>query len=292
MAESATHENLAAALQRVSEIRKRVAASAAPDRVDVGGALAEVETMLTKLKDDVRRLDLVLAERAVDIERLRSTMAHAMLTEERLRHALASELQSSLGQYIALAKLRLATLRATSDTDLRLSLAHIESLIESADHSLRVVTLQISPPSLYDLGLVPALEWLAEEVERRFGVAAAVLAAPALPELVEERRVLLYRCAREMLMEIAQHAHARSAVVEVSVAAQLLTLCVSTPAPDFDVASGVRAVSRLFGAHEALRHVGGSLTVRSSARHGTSLCADVPLGADLVAAAPLAAGGE
>ena len=84
-----------------------------------------------------------------------------LLGEERERRSLAYELHDSLGQDIALAKMKLSALRQSASADLHEPLKGIERLIESADRSFRSITFQINPLVLHDLGLVPALEWLA-----------------------------------------------------------------------------------------------------------------------------------
>jgi signal transduction histidine kinase len=68
-------------------------------------------------------------------------------------------------------------------------LARIERLMEQADRSLRSITFRISPPSLHDLGLVPALQWLAEDIGGRFDLAARIEddGTPAVP--TEERSI-------------------------------------------------------------------------------------------------------
>lgn len=107
-----------------------------------------------------------LAERraASQRDRLRALASEVVIVEERLRQSLAAELHNGLGQDIALAKMKLSALRLSSSADQHAPLDRIERLVEQADRSRRSITYKISPPSLHDLGLVPALQWLAEDL--------------------------------------------------------------------------------------------------------------------------------
>jgi signal transduction histidine kinase len=116
---------------------------------------------------DRRRAD---DEDALDRDRLRSIASGIVIAEERQRRSLAAELHDGLGQEIALARMKLSALRRSASADLHEPLAGIEELIERADRSVRSITFQISPPPLYDLGLLPALQWLAEDHAGRYGI--------------------------------------------------------------------------------------------------------------------------
>ncbi len=102
------------------------------------------------------------AERGAEVqqERLRSLASEVVIAEECLRQSLAAELHDGLGQDIALTKMKLSALRGSASDELRDSLSRIERLLEQADRSLRSITFQLGPPSVHDLGLVPALQWL------------------------------------------------------------------------------------------------------------------------------------
>ncbi len=278
MVQPAPHESLQDAIDRITALRARIASDArAVERAELPIALDDVRDMLVKLQEHCGRLDEVLDQRDFDLERLRTTTARTALREERSRHSLASELQSGLGQYLALAKYRLAALRGTSDTALREALAQIEALVDQADRSLRTVTLQISPPSLYDLGLVSALEWLAEEMKSRFDLTVDIV-DDQTPNIDDEGlRVLVYRCVRELLLNVAGHADVRLASVRLALDGDDLKVRVVDQGRGFDVEAFERKGHGLFELREQLRPLGGTLVVTSSASGGTSALVSVPL---------------
>jgi len=273
-------QRLQDALEHLTAFRERFRKQKRPqehDEIDCG--LDDVRAMLVTLQDQVERLDGVLEQRDTDIDRLRSSAARTVLAEARSRHLLATELQAGLAQYLALAKLRLAALRGTEDPELRAALALIEALVDQADRSLRAVTLQISPPSLFEFGLVPALEWLAEEMGRRFDLTVEILDedSPSVDE--EEVRVFVYRCVRELLLNVAQHAEVLQAKVRLTPHEGALHVVVSDQGCGFDTLTVETASSSLFGLREQLAHVGGELVLTSSPGNGTSALVSVPLSA-------------
>ena len=93
------------------------------------------------------------------------------------RRQLATELHDDLGQTLALLKIKLSGLTAkTPPMDMRDEdrLGEIKQLIAQANRQVRSLTFQISPPILEQFGLVPAVEWLAEDMGRHYGLRVAV----------------------------------------------------------------------------------------------------------------------
>ncbi|MCC6407545.1 MAG: PAS domain-containing protein [Planctomycetes bacterium] len=209
-------------------------------------------------------------------DRLRTMAVESAFDEERLRQTLAAELQNGLGQDIALAKLMLATLRGSAGVELHDPLTGIEQLVERADRSLRVITFRISPPSLHDLGLVAALQWLAEDIESKHGVVVHVEddSSPAIEN--EHVRGLLFRAVRELLTNVATHSHAREATVLVQAGDEGVRITVSDSGAGFDVDDIDRHGYGLFGIREQLRHVGGRLQVASDLGRGTTVIVTAP----------------
>lgn len=192
--------------------------------------------------------------------RLRTLATEMLLAEERLRHELATELHNGIGQDIALLRMKLAALRARPGDGLLRALSGIEGLIEQAERSLRTITVRISPTILHDLGLVPALERLAEDLQTSLGGRLAIVAEPDLPELDERMRVLAFLAVRELLLAV-QHAEGalREASVHVSRAHEELAFVVTDRGLAFDHECIGAGGLRLAELGELLRHSGGHL---------------------------------
>ena len=221
------------------------------------------------------------AERGAELQqdRLRSLASEIVIAEERLRQSLAAELHSGLGQDIALTRLKLSALRGSSSTDLHDSLTRIERLVEQADRSLRSITYQLSPPSLQDLGLVPALRWLAEDLGGLYELDVQIK-DDGSPAVTDDRiRVILFRAVRELLINAAMHAGTREARVSLGSQDGTILITVRDEGTGFDAAEvGLRGLG-LFGIGEQLRHVGGSMHIESAPGRGTTVALTAPLAA-------------
>lgn len=210
---------------------------------------------------------------------MRAFATESMLEEERLRLTLATELQSGLGQDIALARMQLARLRAGAGAGVELSgpLGGIEELIEQADLSLRSVAARISPPALHDLGLVAALGWLAEDMAMQHGLAVRIEAEGA-PEIEEDRvRVILHRAVRELLSNVVLHSCVRSVVVKIDRLGPSIRIVVHDEGVGFDAKDQARRGYGLRGIDEQLQYIGGGLQVESSQATGTRVTLTAPL---------------
>jgi len=204
-------------------------------------------------------------------DRLRTLTTETVITEERARQSLAAQLHNGLGQDIALAKMKLSALRSSSDSKLHAPLVQIESLIEQADRSLRSITFQLSPPSLHDLGLVPALQWLAEDIGGKHDLSVRIEDA-GTPALADDRmRMILFRAVRELLMNAAVHARASRALVTLGSEDGRLRIRVKDDGVGFEpVEIGLRGFG-LFGIREQLRYVGGDMHIHSRPGQGTTV---------------------
>lgn len=219
------------------------------------------------------------ADREADLrqERLRSLASEIVIAEERLRQSLAAELHNGLGQDIALAKMKLSALRNSASPDLQDPVARIEHLVEQADRALRSITFQLSPPSLHDLGLLPALEWLAEHIGDRNHVEVTVQdeGTPAVGD--ERMRVVLFRAVRELLVNAAMHASARKISVRLRYDQGLLHITVQDDGSGFDATRIESDGFGLFGLREQLQHVGGRLRIDSQSGRGTTVELTAPV---------------
>jgi signal transduction histidine kinase len=136
--------------------------------------------------------------------------------------------------------------------------------------------MNLRPPVL-DQGLVAAVQWLAENFERRTGVPTRV-DAPASIEVTPEIQVVAYRTAQEALTNVGKYAQASAVHLELSNAEGFLTLEVRDNG--CGMAAGPREKPKAFGLRglaERARTVGGWLDVSSQVGRGTSIIVSIPL---------------
>ena len=219
-------------------------------------------------------------------EQLRSLASQLSLTEERERRRIARDLHDGIGQNLALALLKLRNQPESGTTGIAgLELERARRLINEALSSVQSLTYDLSPPILYDLGLEAALEWLCEHFHARHGLKVAFSADQRTEPLGEDLRFLLFRAARELLVNVVKHASARTAKLSVCRRGHHLELAVEDDGKGFatpltDVLAGVSPDSGggfgLFSIRERVEHFEGKLEI-SSLRGRTRAAVTVPL---------------
>lgn len=215
------------------------------------------------------------------IRLLRVELFKLATAEERERHDIATELHDALCQPLAAAALRLTLRKQEGAVDGRPAMEVME-LIGSAERAARTLISRLSPPVLFDMGLAPALEWLAEEMQRNYHLSVKVDSA----EFKEPRgfdetvRAVLFRCVRELLMNVARHAQVHVAEVSLSLANDRITVSVTDAGVGFDAAVADMGVGGGFGlvsVRERVRFVDGTFTINSIPGDGTVATVTVPL---------------
>jgi two-component system, chemotaxis family, CheB/CheR fusion protein len=217
------------------------------------------------------------------VRALRAELFKLAVSEEHERRTYAGELHDELCQPLAAANLELAASMRTGDPVERATLQKLSALIDKAERAARSIMFRISPPVLYDMGFVPALEWLAEEMRRDFGLAVNMsgLRDDEHVPLDETVRAVLFRCVRELLVNVAKHAKVRTADLSISRGDGTLTVSVSDAGVGFNPARVAKAGSSghfgLISVRERIGFIGGSLTIESVPGDGTLATLTVPL---------------
>lgn len=237
----------------------------------------------------IERARLVESVRAghADIRRLSRAVLRAQEDE---RRRIGRDLHDAAGQTFMATRLYLEMARAklsgqpAAAAPLRQALAGVDEGIAE----LRRIIHDLAPIGLKQLGLAAALRRLARDF--RHAYAASLRLRLALPHrLPPEIETLVYRMAQEGLTNIARHARARHASLEVRMRRGRLLIRLADDGVGLDPAA--RAPRRggglgLIAMRERIELAGGSLHVAAVRGRGTLLVAELPLPAAESAAAP------
>jgi signal transduction histidine kinase len=152
----------------------------------------------------------------------------------------------------------------------------IERLVAQAHAHVESLTFQLSPPILHDRGLLPAAEWLAEDLGHSYGLRVEVEHDGALKPLDEPSRVALFRALRELLINVARHAGTREAYVRISRDGERVRVEVRDHGLGFDPADASSGFG-LLSIRERLRNLGGDLEIHSAPGEGARVVAEAPI---------------
>jgi signal transduction histidine kinase len=192
---------------------------------------------------------------------------------KRISHAIHAE----AGQLLASAAIALERI-ARELPDKRDELGQVAALLDQIHHELRRLSHELRPPLLDQLGLLPALRFLAEGVSERSGIAVRVygeLAARPNPQV----ETAVYRIVQEALRNVVEHSEAARAAVRVWKERGCLLCSVRDTGKGFDplamAAAGCDHLG-LVSIRERLHDLGGTLKIDTAPGHGTELAITIP----------------
>jgi signal transduction histidine kinase len=222
--------------------------------------------------------------------RLRALTVELSLTEERERRKIAIEIHDRISQNLAMAKLRMASIqtRFSPDTKARVDADFYDALflLEQTLEDTRTLTFELSPPILYELGLVSALQWLAEQLSRRHGIRVVIDgSAAAAEQLGDDLRSLLFRSVRELLINVIKHAKATAARVSIRGYDGGVRVTVADDGHGFDPVHAARNDTQtgfgLFSMRTRLEQIGGKVEISSVSDSGTRVTLSAPIGTSI-----------
>ena len=203
--------------------------------------------------------------------------------QEEERRRLARDLHDGLGQTLTALKTQLQRLEQKADDldpALRERLADSVELARLALQETREMSRLLRPPVLDDLGLVPALSWLARSLEERAGLAVELHADGLDRRLPPDLETLIFRVAQEALTNVLKHAGVSRVRVALAPRDGRIVLTVSDQGAGFDAAAAAaveRPGSGLRGMRDRVELFGGTFRVASAPGEGTEVEAEIPL---------------
>jgi len=216
-------------------------------------------------------------------EKLRSLASKLSLAEERQRRRVAIDVHDHIAQNLAFAKMKLGTLRASMASGGALeTMDDILRLVDETIRDTRALISELGSPILYELGFVPALEWLTQQIQKQHGIVVDFDDDGQPKPLSEDVCVALFQAARELLVNIAKHAKARNAKVSIARDGNQVRVDVEDDGVGFDsaeIGSSMDTTGRfgLFSIRVRLEPLGGDMKVESKPGHGTRVTLVAPL---------------
>ena len=247
---------------------------------------AELEKLNFALKREVKERELRQKEILSYQEKLRGLSSELILTEERERREIATDLHDIIGQTLAMAKMKAGALRGhCSASEASSELKNLSGFIDEAILATRNLTFQLASPILYELGLESALERLAEDTQKRHGLIVGFRGEGGRMSLPTETSVLIFKSARELLINAVKHSNASEVKVRVSRAGGKITVTVRDNGRGFNpvaasVYDGAKGGFGLFSIREKVSRLGGVFRLSSRPGSGTLAVITAPLGKD------------
>lgn len=241
----------------------------------------KIRTYTRQLEEEVEVRRRTEAELTHSQELFRNLSRHLQSVREEERKGVAREIHDELGQNLTTLKLHLGLLTEDLPPGSEELRRKFSDMIEDIDVTIQSVKRLISslrPGLLDDLGLVAAIEWQAEEFQRRTGIRCAVCFEPPDITLDPDRSTAVFRIFQETLTNVARHAHARSVSVALTADGAAIKLVVSDDGVGLSAAALEAPRSfGLMGIRERAFYWGGEVSFHGEAGRGTTVTVTIPL---------------
>jgi PAS domain S-box-containing protein len=226
----------------------------------------------------------------IEIRRSRAQLQelsdHVQKVKEDERARIAREIHDDIGGNLTAIKIDLLWLtnRLSSEQKaLHEKAAAIERLVDRTMDTTQRISRDLRP-GILDLGLVAAIEWQAEEFQRRMGIPCEVTASDDDIYLDQNLSVAIFRIFQETLTNISKYAQASRVDVSLVVGDDVVVL---------EVFDNGRGISRdqlskpgsfgIRGMQERARSVGGDVEIEGISGMGTRIKVEIPLDVDMAA---------
>lgn len=217
-------------------------------------------------------------------EQMRSYVKEITRAQEEERKRIARELHDETAQSLAALSLDIgATLsrRKSLDEQTRQWLAQLKERVDSVMEGVRRFSRELRPEVLDQLGLIPALETLADELNDDGRISATVEVDGRERRLKADAELALFRIAQEALNNVRRHSQATEARIKVQFLDRgKIRLTVTDNGKGFEVPDALadltnRSKLGLLGMQERARLLDGIWTIRSSPGAGTEVAIEV-----------------
>ncbi|PYE56426.1 GAF domain-containing protein [Deinococcus yavapaiensis] len=202
---------------------------------------------------------------------LRSYLALFTQAQEEERKRISRELHDDTAQVLVAIGRRLDRLSKSLVGDTREHALDIRADLGAAIDSVRRFARNLRPSVLDDLGLLPALEWLAGQAR----TPSRLEVQGAERRLASSLELTIFRLVQEALTNVDKHARANSAAVRIAFEDGEVHVSVLDDGAGFDVSGAGDLASKghlgLMGLRERVTLAGGRLDVTSAPGEGASL---------------------
>jgi len=216
-------------------------------------------------------------------ENLRFHLQEVTKAQEEERKRIARELHDDTIQALVVLSRHLDALASGSEglpKDKRLLLENLWQQTNKVMEGVRRLSQDLRPATLDRLGLVSAIEWLAEDVAKYSGIQIKVNVNGKIRRLPEEKELVLFRIAQEALRNVWRHSQASEAEVTIEFDKGKIITTISDNGQGFEVPENMSDLLTggklgLAGMQERAQLLGTTLTIESKAGKGTSISVEV-----------------
>jgi signal transduction histidine kinase len=149
-------------------------------------------------------------------EQLRALADRLVKAREQEATRIARDLHDQFGRHLTTIKMDLRSIERDLDGEITSEVGHvlrekaqaIGLTVDETMQTVRAIATQLRPGLLDDLGLAAAIEWQAEDFQKRSGILCSLTLSGEDPPVRRDQATALFRIFQEILTNVARHARA------------------------------------------------------------------------------------
>jgi two-component system, NarL family, sensor histidine kinase UhpB len=204
----------------------------------------------------------------------RESARRALSLQEEERKRVARELHDEVGQTLTAIMLQVETLSAGAPPELDEAVEELRETARAGAEDVRRIAKRLRPEALDELGLRSALAALTSAFAEQAGLRVD-RRLERTEGLTGDQELVVYRVAQEALTNIARHAHAGRAEIDLTQRDGMVTLTVRDDGRGLPPGA-LRSSNGIRGMRERALLIGGHLDIGPAAGGGTRIALSVP----------------
>jgi PAS domain S-box-containing protein len=239
--------------------------------------------LVVMLRDMAKQAVPDKKHRCMKSSELRKLAVSSQQTNEVEKRRFSKELYDDIGQRLSVLKLDLDWLEnSLSDNKavVPARVAQMQGLLDNVIMMTKSMASTLRPPLLDDFGLMPAVEWMTDNFQKKTSIACELVDNGMPGRLAEPIESAVFRVIQEALANIERHARAHHVRITLGQGDQHLDLHIEDDGIGLNGDSSGKAGSHgLIAMQERIFILGGTITIRNMAPRGVAIHASIPIDA-------------
>ena len=214
-------------------------------------------------------------------EQLQVFSSLILKAQEKEKIRLSRELHDEVGQALTAVKIDLQVIKEElrkKGFGFQERLAESVRLVDATLERVRKQAVSLRPPALDHMGLVAAVQSMAQGFSRRTGIKTKIIAENKTSRFPNEIETALFRCVQESLTNVARHSQAEKVIIEFQFLPDSIRVCVEDNGRGFkkDVSGLPPQGIGITGMQERVRLLNGVFKIDTPPQGGTRVMITVP----------------
>lgn len=233
------------------------------------------------LRDPAKHNGVDRRSRSIKSTDLRKLAVSSQQANEVEKKRFSKELYDDIGQRLSVLKLDLDWLENSipgADEGIPQRVAQMQGMLDKVITLTKSMASTLRPPLLDDFGLMPTVEWMADNFQKKTAIACKVEGYDMTIKLGDPVKSAVFRVIQEALLNIERHAHAHNVTIVLEHADQQLDIMIQDDGDGMAVGSENKpGCYGLIAMQERIFILGGTITIQNAKPHGVVIHASIPI---------------